>query len=79
MFKNTLKTGIVALGVTGLMALGAPAAMADATATGGTTSGAASILGGNQVKIPVSVPISACGIPVSVIGQGIAGCKGGIG
>ncbi|MFG1711073.1 chaplin family protein [Nonomuraea sp. M3C6] len=41
------------------------------------TSGNASVLGGNQVNAPISVPINACGNAVSLVGKSDAGCKGG--
>jgi hypothetical protein len=42
-----------------------------------TTSGDFSVLGGNQVNIPVSVPVNVCGNAVAVLGAADAGCKGG--
>ncbi|GAB3879467.1 chaplin family protein [Microbispora bryophytorum] len=41
------------------------------------TSGAGSILGGNQVEAPINVPVNACGNAVSVIGRSDASCRGG--
>jgi hypothetical protein len=41
------------------------------------TSGMGSVLGGNQVKAPVTVPVDACGNSVAVLGIAGAGCKGG--
>ncbi|NJP96162.1 DUF320 domain-containing protein [Nonomuraea sp. FMUSA5-5] len=54
-----------------MMSLAAPA-HADIT-----TSGNGSVLGGNQLVVPVNVPVNACGIAVPVVGVGVAGCKGG--
>ena len=42
-----------------------------------TTSGNRSILGGNQVKAPVSVPVNVCGNAVAVLGHALGFCKGG--
>jgi hypothetical protein len=42
-----------------------------------TTSGNHSILGGNQINVPVSVPVSVCGISAAVLGTSLAGCEGG--
>ncbi len=42
-----------------------------------TTSGRSSVLGGNQVKAPITAPINACGNAVSLFGGSEAGCKGG--
>src|SRR5262249_44801420 len=36
-----------------------------------------SVLGGNQVDAPVSVPINACGNAIAVFGSSEAGCEGG--
>ncbi|MFF3671114.1 chaplin family protein [Microtetraspora malaysiensis] len=41
------------------------------------TSGAQSILGGNQIVAPITAPINACGNAVAVLGDAKAGCKGG--
>ncbi|MCO5995797.1 chaplin family protein [Actinoallomurus rhizosphaericola] len=43
----------------------------------GRTTGAGSVLGGNQVNIPITAPINICGNAVAVIGDALAGCKGG--
>lgn len=40
------------------------------------TSGKHSILGGNQVNVPITVPVNVCGNAVAVIGAAKAGCKG---
>jgi LPXTG-motif cell wall-anchored protein len=50
--------------------------------TGGgtaTTSGNNSIGGGNQINIPISVPINICGNSASVLGTALSGCRGGSG
>ncbi|MEU5876988.1 chaplin family protein [Spirillospora sp. NPDC047279] len=44
---------------------------------GQTTSGQNSVLGGNQVNAPVSIPVSACGNAVAVLGVAGAACDGG--
>ncbi|WP_237101254.1 chaplin family protein [Nonomuraea sp. MG754425] len=44
---------------------------------GNRTSGNGSVLGGNQVIAPVSVPINICGNSVAAIGKAFSGCKGG--
>ncbi|MEV0974579.1 chaplin family protein [Microtetraspora glauca] len=41
------------------------------------TSGAHSILGGNQIVAPITAPINACGNAVAVLGDAKANCKGG--
>lgn len=42
-----------------------------------TTSGKGSVLGGNQVSAPVTVPVDVCGNSVAVLGVAGADCKGG--
>ncbi|MFG1617383.1 chaplin family protein [Nonomuraea wenchangensis] len=46
-------------------------------AGGNRTSGNASVLGGNQVVAPISVPIDVCGNAVAAVGRAFAGCRGG--
>jgi ChpA-C len=41
------------------------------------TSGAGSVLGGNQVNAPISAPIDACGNAIAILGNAEAGCEGG--
>jgi hypothetical protein len=64
--------------------MGVPAFAATAGGHGGprtgggqTTSGAGSVLGGNQVNVPISVPINVCGNAIAILGIAEAGCQGG--
>jgi ABC-type nickel/cobalt efflux system permease component RcnA len=41
------------------------------------TGGNFSVLGGNQVFVPISVPINVCGNAIAVLGFAQASCKGG--
>jgi hypothetical protein len=41
------------------------------------TSGAHSIGGGNQVHAPIAAPVNICGNSAAVIGDALAGCRGG--
>ncbi|GAA0974007.1 hypothetical protein GCM10009555_029680 [Acrocarpospora macrocephala] len=59
-----------ALLAAGVMALGSGTAMAD-------TSGTNSVGGGNQVNLPISLPIDISGNAVGVAGDATAGSKGG--
>ncbi|MFL6055239.1 MAG: chaplin family protein [Actinoallomurus sp.] len=43
----------------------------------GHTTGAGSVLGGNQINVPISAPINICGNSAAVLGRAAAGCKGG--
>ena len=42
-----------------------------------TTSGNGSILGGNQINVPVSAPVDICGNAAGILGLAGAGCDGG--
>jgi hypothetical protein len=55
----------------GVVALGAGPALADGT------NGDGSVLGGNQVNAPVSVPIDLSGNAIAAVGHAVAGSKGG--
>ncbi|MFI0482566.1 chaplin family protein [Actinomadura sp. 9N215] len=41
------------------------------------TSGNFSIAGGNQVRVPISIPVDVCGNAIAIIGLAKAQCKGG--
>jgi len=41
------------------------------------TSGNGSLLGGNQILAPISVPVNVCGNAIGVLGQANAGAKCG--
>jgi hypothetical protein len=41
------------------------------------TSGDNSILGGNQINAPISVPVNVCGNALAILGTALAGCEGG--
>jgi hypothetical protein len=43
----------------------------------GTTNGDSSVAGGNQVYAPISAPVNICGNAVALLGDAVAGCKGG--
>src|SRR3569833_5558 len=53
------------------VALGAGPALAD------VTNGNGSVLGGNQVTAPLSIPVDVSGYSLAVLGLALAGCKGG--
>jgi hypothetical protein len=66
-----LKKAMVLAGAAALLALAAPAAHAD------ITRGDGGVLSGNQVNLPINIPINVCGNAVAVVGISVAGCKGG--
>ncbi|AJC54681.1 secreted protein [Streptomyces sp. 769] len=51
----------------GLLLAGAGASVADAGA-GGSATGSPGVLSGNQVQVPVHIPVNACGNTVDVVG-----------
>jgi hypothetical protein len=59
------------------VALGAGTAAFPGSAFADTTSGDKSVLGGNQINAPISAPVDVCGNSVAVLGDAVAGCKGG--
>ncbi|MFC5822979.1 chaplin family protein [Nonomuraea insulae] len=65
-----LKKVLVVTGAVAMLSLAAPA-HAD------ITNGAGGVASGNQLHIPVAIPIDICGNAVAVIGVAVAGCKGG--
>ena len=63
-------------GCQGGASVGAPGAYRHAGGHG-RTSGRHSILGGNQVNAPVTAPVNVCGNTAAVLGDALAGCRGG--
>lgn len=67
MLKTLCKVGVVTGALGGLLVLAAPAQAAD------NTSGNQSILGGNQIKIPIQIPITVSHNGIGILGTGIGG------
>jgi hypothetical protein len=72
--KWTARTVLV---TTGLAAAGGGLTGVALAGTGGTNTGNASVLSGNQVNVPVSIPIDVCGNAAAILGIAMAGCQGG--
>jgi hypothetical protein len=70
----TAKTVLV---TTGFAVTGGGFAGAAFAGTGPTNAGNVSVLGGNQVSVPVSIPADICGNAVALLGGSTAGCQGG--
>lgn len=74
---------VLAASASAVALMGAPAFASTAHQASGpsstwVTSGDGSILGGNQVFIPINIPVDVCGNAVAVLGiAGSAGCQGG--
>lgn len=71
MLKKLTAAGVVAAAVSGALVL------ASLTNADINTSGDGSILGGNQLVVPISIPVNVCGNAVAVVGGARAGCRGG--
>jgi ChpA-C len=70
--KKLTVAGVAAAAASGALLLASPAANA-----GIDTDGRGGVLSGNQVIVPVSIPVDVCGNAISVIGVSEAGCRGG--
>lgn len=71
MLKKLTVAGIVAAAATGAVLMASPAnAGIDTDGTGG-------ILSGNQIIVPISIPVDLCGNAIAVVGYSGAACGGG--
>ncbi|MEE1785811.1 chaplin [Kitasatospora sp. NPDC059722] len=61
------KTAAVGAAVVGIVAAGAGSAMASSGAEG-VAAGSPGVISGNQIQIPVHIPVNLCGNSVDVIG-----------
>jgi ChpA-C len=73
---------VLAASASAVALMGAPAFAATAHHNSGPsstwiTSGDGSILGGNQVFVPINIPVNVCGNAIAVLGIAGAGCQGG--
>lgn len=77
--KWTARTVLVTTGlaVAGGGLTGVALAGTGGSNTSGTNAGNVSVLGGNQVMAPVSIPIDICGNAAAILGIATAGCQGG--
>ena len=71
MLKKLTAAGIVAAAASGALLMASPAN------AGIDTNGSGGVLSGNQVIVPVSIPVNVCGNSIAVIGISRAGCRGG--
>ena len=81
MKKLTQRTVAVGLLSAGLVLAGGGTAFADRPAKGGggdlTSIGNAGILNGNQIYMPIQIPINVCGNAIGFLGNAQASCEGG--
>lgn len=64
---NTKRSMFVAAAAVSMIAAGAGAASASSTATGAATN-SPGVLSGNNIAVPIHVPVNVCGDTVDVIG-----------
>ncbi|TKS96359.1 DUF320 domain-containing protein [Streptomyces lasalocidi] len=69
MRRATLNRVLAVAAASGAMALPASAALAaDGADAGGTAVGSPGVLSGNNIQVPVSVPVNLCGNTINVVG-----------
>ncbi|MEU9079237.1 chaplin [Kitasatospora sp. NPDC004745] len=61
------KTAAVGAAVVGIVAAGAGTAMASSGAEG-VAAGSPGVISGNQVQVPVHVPVNLCGNTIDIVG-----------
>ncbi len=77
---KTRVAGVLAVTTAAVALIGGPAFASNAPHVGNVTGIANfSLLSGNDVEIPVNVPVNICGVAVSLLGFTNAGCRGGAG
>jgi hypothetical protein len=72
--RRTAKTILLSAGIAAAATALPTAAFAS---TGPTTSGTGSVASGNQVSIPITIPINVCGNAAALLGVSTAACQGG--
>jgi hypothetical protein len=75
---KTRAAGVLAVTAAAVAMIGGPA-FADNSPSVGNVTGIAnfSLLSGNNVEMPVNIPVNVCGVAVSLLGFTNAGCEGG--
>lgn len=71
------RAAVLVAGTASAVALMAAPAFASPGPVIMNTSGNGSILGGNQIFAPISVPVNVCGNAIAILGIAGAGCEGG--
>lgn len=77
---KTRAAGVLAVTAAAVAMIGGPA-FADNSPSVGNVTGVAnfSLLSGNDIGIPINLPINVCGAAVAILGFSHAGCQGGAG
>ena len=75
---KTRVAGMLAVTAAAVTMIGGPAFASNSPSVGNVTGvGNLSLLSGNLIEIPISLPINVCGAAVSILGFSSAGCQGG--
>ena len=75
---KTCVAGVLATSAAAIAVMGGPAFASNNPVVGNTVgNGNISVLSGNNVQIPVQVPVDLCGSAVGLLGFANASCQGG--
>ena len=75
MQMKTRVAGVLAASASAVALMTVPAFAA--TASGPVTSANGSLLSGNQIVAPITIPVDACGNAIAILGVANASCVGG--
>jgi len=69
---------VLAVAASAVAMMGAPAFASNSPSVGNITGNSnVSALSGNNVQVPVQIPIDICGNAIAILGFADAGCQGG--
>jgi ChpA-C len=75
---RTRAAGVLAVAASAVAMMGAPAFASNSPSTGNITGNYnVSTLSGNNVQVPVQMPVNFCGNALAILGFADAGCQGG--
>lgn len=74
MLKKLTVAGLVAATASSVILLASPAGAGIET---DGTNGTDGVLAGNQIIVPVSIPVNVCGDAIAIVGRSWATCRGG--
>jgi hypothetical protein len=75
---RTRVAGVLAVAASAVAMMGAPAFASNSPSVGNITGNSnVSALSGNNVQIPVQIPVNFCGNALAILGFANASCQGG--
>ena len=78
MQMRTRVAGVLAVAASAVAMMGAPAFASNSPSVGNITGNSnVSALSGNNVQIPVQIPVNFCGNALAILGFANASCQGG--